>query len=39
VVDYRVAELSFQRDAGILKIDDKGLLVEYTDNDHEVRSE
>lgn len=29
VVDYRVAELSFQRDAGILNINDKGLLVEY----------
>jgi outer membrane protein TolC len=39
VVDYRVAELSFQRDAGILKINDKGLLVEYTDSNHEVRSE
>jgi outer membrane protein TolC len=30
VVQYRSAELEFQRDTGILKIDDKGLLVEYT---------
>lgn len=30
VVQYRSAELAFQRDTGILKIDDKGLLVEYT---------
>lgn len=30
VVQYRTAELQFQRDTGILKIDDKGLLVEYS---------
>jgi len=30
IINYRMAELEFQRDAGILKIDDKGLLVEYT---------
>jgi outer membrane protein TolC len=29
VVDYRMAELEFQRDTGILKIDEKGLFVEY----------
>lgn len=29
VINYRMAELQFQRDAGILAIDDKGLLVEY----------
>jgi outer membrane protein TolC len=29
VINYRMAELQFQRDAGILKIDDNGLLVEY----------
>ncbi len=29
VVQYRGAELAFQRDTGILEIDDKGLLVEY----------
>ena len=29
VINYRIAELQFQRDAGILKIDDNGLLVEY----------
>ena len=28
-VDYRMAELEFQRDTGILKIDEKGLFVEY----------
>ena len=30
VVQYRSAELAFQRDTGVLKIDDKGLLVEYS---------
>jgi outer membrane protein TolC len=30
VVQYRTAELQFQRDTGILKIDDKGFLVEYS---------
>ncbi len=30
VVQYRSAELNFQTDTGILKIDDKGLLVEYS---------
>jgi outer membrane protein TolC len=30
VVQYRTAELQFQRDTGILKIDDRGLLVEYS---------
>ena len=30
VVEYRRAELAFQRDAGILQIDDKGLMVEYS---------
>ena len=29
VVDYRMAELEFQRDTGILKIDEKGLFEEY----------
>jgi len=29
VVDYRMAELEFQRDTGILKIDEKGLFMEY----------
>jgi outer membrane protein TolC len=29
VINYRLAELQFQRDAGILKIDNNGLLVEY----------
>lgn len=29
VINYRMAELQFQRDAGILKIDDNGLLIEY----------
>ena len=29
VINYRIAELQFQRDAGILKIDDNGLLIEY----------
>jgi outer membrane protein TolC len=29
VINFRMAELQFQRDAGILKIDNKGLLVEY----------
>jgi outer membrane protein TolC len=29
VINYRIAELQFQQDAGILKIDDNGLLVEY----------
>lgn len=39
VVDYRVAELAFQRDAGILNINDKGLLVEYTDSNREIQLE
>ena len=39
VVDYRVAELTFQRDVGILNINDKGLLVEYTDSNQEVQLE
>lgn len=30
VVNYRVAELEFQRDTGILKIDEKGLIEEYS---------
>jgi len=30
VVDYRVAELEFQRDTGLLKIDEKGLFHEYS---------
>jgi len=30
VVDYRLAELEFQRDTGLLKIDEKGLWQEYT---------
>ena len=29
VVAYRVAELNFQRDTGVLKIDEKGLWKEY----------
>jgi outer membrane protein TolC len=29
VVDYRMTELEFQRDTGILKIDENGLFVEY----------
>ena len=29
MVDYRMAELEFQRDTGILKIDEKGLFKEY----------
>ena len=29
VVDYRMAELEFQRDTGLLKIDEKGLFIEY----------
>lgn len=34
VINYRMAELQFQQDAGILKIDDKGLLVEYTSGEN-----
>ena len=30
VVDYRIAELEFQRDTGLLKIDERGLWQEYT---------
>jgi outer membrane protein TolC len=30
IVDYRVAELEFQRDAGLLRVDERGLLVEHT---------
>jgi outer membrane protein TolC len=30
IVDYRIAELEFQRDAGVLRIDDRGLWVEYS---------
>ena len=30
IVDYRVAELEFQRDAGVLQIDEKGLRREYS---------
>ena len=38
VINYRMAELQFQRDAGILKIDDQGLLVEYTsEEDNNVK--
>jgi outer membrane protein TolC len=38
VINYRLAELQFQRDAGILKIDNKGLLVEYTsEEDNNVK--
>jgi len=38
VINYRMAELQFQRDAGILKIDDKGLLVEYgSEEDNNVK--
>jgi outer membrane protein TolC len=33
VVDYRIAELSFQRDTGLLKIDEKGLWHEYNPED------
>jgi outer membrane protein TolC len=33
VVDYRLAELSFQRDTGLLKIDEKGLWHEYNPED------
>ena len=29
VIDYRMAELEFQQDTGILKIDEKGLFVKY----------
>jgi outer membrane protein TolC len=29
-VDYRLAELEFQRDTGLLKIDEKGLWQEYS---------
>jgi outer membrane protein TolC len=29
MVDYRMAELEFQRDTGVLRIDEKGLFVEY----------
>jgi outer membrane protein TolC len=29
IVDYRVAELEFQRDAGLLRVDEGGLWVEY----------
>ena len=39
VVDYRVAELTFQRDAGTLNINDKGLLVEYNGSNQEVQLE
>jgi outer membrane protein TolC len=35
VVDYRMAELEFQRDTGILKIDEKGLFVEYHSGEKE----
>jgi len=38
VINYRMAELQFQRDAGILKIDDNGLLVEYeSEEDNNVK--
>jgi outer membrane protein TolC len=38
VINYRMAELEFQRDTGILKIDDKGLLVEYiSEEDDDVK--
>ena len=38
VINYRMAELQFQRDAGILKIDDTGLLVEYeSEEDNNVK--
>ena len=30
VIDYRVAELNFQRNTGLLEIDSEGLLVEYS---------
>ena len=30
LVDYRVAELEFQRDTGLLQVDEKGLWTEYT---------
>ncbi len=30
VIDYRVAELEFQRNTGLLEIDNNGLMVEYT---------
>lgn len=33
VVAYRVAELAFQRDTGVLKVDDKGLWQEYNPED------
>jgi outer membrane protein TolC len=33
VVDYRMAELEFQIDTGILEIDQKGLIVEYYDGE------
>ena len=29
VADYRIAELEFQRDTGLLKVDEKGLWQEY----------
>jgi len=35
VINYRMAELQFQRDTGILKIDDKGLLVEYISKEND----
>jgi outer membrane protein TolC len=38
VIDYRVAELEFQRDAGILNIDEKGLIEEYSpEEDNDVK--
>jgi outer membrane protein TolC len=38
VINYRMAELQFQRDAGILKIADSGLLVEYeSEEDNNVK--
>jgi outer membrane protein TolC len=33
LIDYRVAELEFQRNTGLLEIDRDGLLVEYTPED------
>ncbi|MBN1627694.1 MAG: TolC family protein [Deltaproteobacteria bacterium] len=40
VINYRMAELQFQRDAGILKIDDEGLLVEYgSEEDNNVKQQ
>ncbi len=37
VIDYRMAELEFQRDTGLLQIDEKGFLVEYSEENSDVK--